>query len=296
MLSVLLMVVATQATGQDPVKLASMGFNRVKVSAALATSFEETFALRLNETKLVRVTTPRDVASILGADRQKQLLGCADESTSSCLAELAGALGAEGLITGEVAQVGKLTQLTIKILSPKTGQPLFTSLKRLKGEEAVLEELDRVALEAAKELHAALRPPPQVVVEPPKVAPKPEPVAVVTTAPPPPASNPRLVPWLVTGAGAAVLVAGGIVQGLAIRDYIRLGAPLRGEPIDDGELKELKVEGPKKQLVGLSLLGAGGAVALGGLVWALVTPVDQPTRVSAWASANAGGLVVSGKF
>ena len=174
------LLVLAQAPVAEPIRLASVGFNQVRIKRDLAVSFEETFALRLAETGLVRVTTPRDVASILGVERQKQLLGCADAQTS-CLAELAGALGAEGIITGEIALVGKVYQLTIKVLSPKDGRPLYQVLKRVKGEEEVLEELDRVAVDAAKKVTAALRANvPAKVVAP---VPVPEPKPVVTEAP-----------------------------------------------------------------------------------------------------------------
>jgi hypothetical protein len=296
MLTVLLLLTATQVAAEEPVKLASMGFGRVKVPAALVTSFEETFALRLDQTKLVRVTTPRDVASVIGADRQRKLLGCADESTS-CLAELAGALGAEGLITGEVAQVGKRIQLTIKILSPQTGQPLFTTLERFKDEEDVLEALDRAALEAAKLVHATLRPPkPKVVVAPPtpveptRVDPPAPTVAAVVAPAPAPSLHPRLIPWLVTGVGAAVLIAGGVVEGLAASDYFGLKATT-----NDRALQGLRDAGKEKQTIGLSLLGAGGLVGVAGLIWALATPVDQP-RVTTWLSTTGGGVLLSGDF
>lgn len=139
-----------------PIQLASVGFTSVKVAKPLVTSFEETFALRLSQDGRVRVTTRRDVVTMLGVERQRQLLGCAEDSTS-CLAELAGALGSEGVIIGEVAQVGRVLQLTIKVLSP-TGKPLYSTLRRVKGEEAMLAELDAVALEAGAAVTLALRP------------------------------------------------------------------------------------------------------------------------------------------
>ncbi|MFZ5445579.1 MAG: hypothetical protein ACOZQL_36645 [Myxococcota bacterium] len=280
-----------QAPVAEPVKLASVGLNRVKVSKELAASFEETFALRLGQTGLVRVTTPRDVASIIGVERQRQLLGCAD-AASECLAELAGALGAEGIITGEIAQVGKLLQLTLKILSPKTGQPMFASIKRLKGEEEVLEEIDRVALEAAKQLHAQLRPPKPVVaprpepVEPPKPA---EPVVVSSPAPTP---RPSLAPWVLVGVGAAALVGGGVSQGLAAADFAALQQAAPGAD----NLRALRDGGELKQAIGLTALGVGGALVVGGVLWAALAPSSSETGATAWVAPGAGGVLVTGRF
>lgn len=86
--------------------MAMIGFSGAAVSPELLSSYSETFALRLAEAGL-HVITPKDVAGMLGAERQRQLLGCASES-ASCMAELAGALAAEALITGDVSRIGNV--------------------------------------------------------------------------------------------------------------------------------------------------------------------------------------------
>jgi hypothetical protein len=214
------MLLLAQAPTSPPIKLASVGFTQVRVPKALATSFEETFALRLSQTGKARVTTPRDVAAVLGVERQKQLLGCG--SNGSCLAELAGALGAEGIVTGEIALVGKVYQLTIKILSPEQGRVLFQLLERCKTEEAVLETLDHAAVEALETLTQTLRKPaPAVVVatSPVEVAPT-LPAAVV--APTSERSKPGLERWVLVGSGGALVIGGAIAEALAISDWSHL--------------------------------------------------------------------------
>lgn len=282
------LLVLAQAPAVDPIKLASVGLNQVRVKRDLAVSFEETLALRLSETGLVRVTTPRDVATILGVERQKQLLGCSPESTS-CLAELAGALGAEGIVTGEIALVGKVYQLTIKVLSAKDGHPLFQSLKRMKNEEEVLGELDRVAVEAAQKLTALLRvPAPARVVPAPPLEEKP---AAVLATPSAPSPEPRVAPWVLLGLGGAVLVGGAVTEGLAMADYAQLGTA-EVNP----QLATLNEAGKLKQALGLSLVGVGGAAVVGSVVWLLVgAPAKAPT-VSAWFSGERSGVMVSGQF
>jgi len=54
------------------VRLASVGFTSVRVPLQLAKSFEQTFALRLQETGLVQITTQSDVANILGLERNSR--------------------------------------------------------------------------------------------------------------------------------------------------------------------------------------------------------------------------------
>lgn len=277
--SLLVLVVAAA-----PIQLASVGFTSVKVSKSLVASFEETFALRLSQGGTVRVTTPRDVVTVLGLERQRQLMGCADDSTS-CLAELAGALGSEGIVMGEVAQVGRVLQLTIKVLSP-SGKPLYSTLRRVKGEEAMLAVLDAVALEAVAALTAVLRPV-KVVVEPPPV----KPAEVVVPAVPPPAAAPAPVaPWVVLGVGGAFAVAGGVLQGLAVADFNRLAD--HSASVDSPAA--LRDAGKLKQLFGLSLLGAGGAAVIAGALWLALGA--SPVTPTAWVSSDAAGLMVVGAW
>lgn len=278
--SLLVLVVAAA-----PIQLASVGFTSVKVSKSLVASFEETFALRLSQGGTVRVTTPRDVVTVLGLERQRQLMGCADDSTS-CLAELAGALGSEGIVMGEVAQVGRVLQLTIKVLSPG-GKPLYSTLRRVKGEEAMLAELDAVALEAVAALTTVLRPPVKAVVEPPPV----KPAEVVVPAVPPPAAAPAPVgPWVVLGVGGAFAVAGGVLQGLAVADFNRLAD--HSASVDSPAA--LRDAGKLKQLFGLSLLGAGGAAVIAGALWLALGA--SPVTPTAWVSPDAAGLMVVGAW
>src|SRR5262245_60639309 len=61
----------------------------------------EYFSDRLSAQGGVSVTTPAQISAVLGVERQKQLLGCSD-SSESCSAELAGALGVEALIIGSL--------------------------------------------------------------------------------------------------------------------------------------------------------------------------------------------------
>ncbi len=266
MVLVLALAVLAQSPAKEPVRLGAVRFTTVRVSEELATSFQETFALRLAETGLVRVTTPRDVANLLGAERQKSLLGCADEATD-CLAELAGALGVDGLVTGEVAQVGKVFQVTVKIISARDARVLFQSIQRLKSEEDVLEALDRTAEAAATQVYEALR-------------------GKLEVAP----SRP-IAPWVLMGSGVAVAIAGGVFQGLAVSDFSALNST---PGLTDARAQQHRLDGSTRQALGLTLLGVGGAVAIVGLLWGLLA--KTPAQVSAWFSGDSAGLVAGGRW
>src|SRR5438045_2465034 len=88
-----------------PVRLASPGWSMVNVDARVGEFFADHFANQLGLQPGIQVTTKGEIASLLGFERQRQLLGCSTDQ-ASCLAELAGALGVDGLISGSIARFG----------------------------------------------------------------------------------------------------------------------------------------------------------------------------------------------
>lgn len=275
------LVVAT-LTAAQPIQLASVGFTQVKVPKALLASFEETFAARLGESGALRVTTQRDIITVLGVERQRQLMGCA-EGSASCLAELAGALGAEGLITGDVSQVGRVLQLNVKIISP-SGKTLFSALRRVATAEAMLQELDAVAADAVAKLTSVLRPPVPVPVEAARG------VEVVAPAAPV-ARRPNVGAWVVVGVGGALVIAGAVFQGLAVSRFNQLNEHTVPVSLPDA----LRDQGKLEQTVGLSLLGGGAAVLAGGLLWAVLGG-SEDVAPSGWWTSDTQGLAVSGRW
>jgi hypothetical protein len=87
------LLLALSVLSAEPPKVACTAFTcSDDVGSGLCQAYELRFTSRLGRGQRVRVTTQRDVAQIIGLERQKQLLGCSDQD-SSCNAELAGALG-----------------------------------------------------------------------------------------------------------------------------------------------------------------------------------------------------------
>jgi hypothetical protein len=149
-------LVSSLVCAAAPLKLATVGFSQVGLSDAQAGFYAEHFSTKLSEEPNVRITTPKDMAALLGIEKQKQLLGCSDQS-SSCMAELAGALGADGLITGQVAKVGKRFQLNLKVIAGDGSRTLFVhSSKLLASEEDLVEELNSVAGDAIRKVREQL--------------------------------------------------------------------------------------------------------------------------------------------
>jgi hypothetical protein len=93
------------------------------------------------------VTSPDDLATTLGLERQRQLLGCGETSTS-CAAELAGALAADRIITGSLSRVGESMLVSMSLLD-SGGARVNQVSSRLKGGtvDAVLDQMDALVEE-----------------------------------------------------------------------------------------------------------------------------------------------------
>src|SRR4051794_22788356 len=101
------------ATPSIPVKLAASNVRAVDVSLDRAQLWADHLAQQLSLQGL-QVTTHSEVQTLLGFERQKQLLGC-DEKSPACLAELAGGLGVEGLVLTSIAGAGKGFLVNVRI-------------------------------------------------------------------------------------------------------------------------------------------------------------------------------------
>src|SRR4051812_9612762 len=96
-------VLAPAALAGQPSRLAMTTLHLVDVDAERGAYFAEHLAGAMARDTL-RVVTPRELATLLGIERQQALLGCSNDS-ASCLAELGGAIGAEGVVLGELAHL-----------------------------------------------------------------------------------------------------------------------------------------------------------------------------------------------
>ncbi len=255
-LALMLIVVAAS----EPVPLASVGFQAQPAEKALADSLANTLAVRMNETGLVKVTTPADIGVVLGMERQRQLLGC---SESSCVAELAGALGSRAIVTGELVKVGEVVQLSVKVLDAASSSTLFAALERHANVEALLSAVDRLGSAAALEVGRRFG----------KVE-----------------YRRNMLPLIGIGAGVLVASVGGVFLGLSAADHSALIAK---SPPTYAAALEVQRSGQMKQSVGLGLMTAGAVVAAGSLVWMLLKPGND---VPIAFAPTPGGVTAVGRF
>ncbi len=234
-----------------PVQLASLELTASNAPPETARSLSNTLASRMSDTGLVRVTTPADIAAALGVERQRQLLGC---NESTCLAELAGALGARGIVTGELARIGEVFQLTVRVLDSGTVAPIFSVIERRQSLEALLIAVDQVASDAARSCARHFG----------------------TVA-----RRLNVGPVVGLSVGAAGLAVAGVLLGLAGADHAAL---VSKRPASFAEAQQVAARGNGTQLAGLVTLAIAGVVAIGGLVWLLVAP-EQDVPVALEASS-----------
>lgn len=121
----------------------------------------------------------KEIQTVLGVERQKQLLGGGCDGTD-CLNQLSGVLGARFAMSGTVAKLGSAYQLNLQVLDTKKGQPLGRSTRLAKDLESLRAQIPYAVAEASG-----------------------------TPLPPPPS---RVVPYSLISGGIAVL-AGAVIVG-----------------------------------------------------------------------------------
>src|SRR4051812_29038703 len=136
------------------IKLASPGLTAVNLKKDRVEFFANHFAQEMNN-RGVRVITAQEVSAVLGLARTQQLMGC-DESATNCMAELADALGVDGVITGSIGQFGPTYQANLVIAGNGDGKLLSNVTVKAGSEQQMLEALTVGARQAASEVGASL--------------------------------------------------------------------------------------------------------------------------------------------
>ena len=105
------------------------------VDPAIAEAITDGVGPEIDRRGYFRTLTSKDVQTILGLERQKQLLGCSPEG-SNCLAELAGALGAPFVLSGTLSKIGPSLQLSMQLLDVSRSQVVARSIRITRDEGA----------------------------------------------------------------------------------------------------------------------------------------------------------------
>ena len=147
----LVLVTFLAAAAERQVHLAAPELRSHRLEAASAQYYSSHFAQQL-ALQGMRVVTSAEIAAMLGLERQRQLLGCSD-AQASCTAELASALGVDGIVTGIVGKFDDGIHFDIKIVSAQDASALAVDSFQSPDEAALLEEMKRSAARVADQLY-----------------------------------------------------------------------------------------------------------------------------------------------
>jgi len=241
-----LLLWAAPAFSEEPIRLVAGELRAVNVEPKLASFLSDHLSQQLALQPGFKVTTQDQMAAVLGLERQRQLLGCGDQT--SCTAEMLGALGSDALLMGSVANVGGRFVLNLKVVGARSAEALSLVSATCDSEDELIRVLSSSALTLAADVRRALGR-----------------VAVVDT-------GPRAKAWIPAAAGAALAVGGGAFLLMARGQEARL---VENDPSIATRKDYLDVvqTGRTQQTVGAVLLVAGAAgLAIAGAMLA-VAPV-----------------------
>jgi len=232
---VVALFVSAGAAAQPVMKLAAPGLSAVDIDASKVAFFTEQLASAMAGPRL-RVVTQKEIATMIGLERQRQLLGCSDPS-AQCMAELAGALGVDGIVIGDVAKLGGSIRINLKVIAASDGHLLTKRSEKVTREEDVADALERLGREMAGELTG-------------------EPAAGGGV-------SLRTLSFVPLGLGVAAAITGAVLLGLARGPADQLDTAAHLSLRDAVALHD---QGVTLQTAGAVALGTGVAVAVAGAV------------------------------
>jgi len=278
---VVLMVLALPALAAEPAKdaekkprLVVNDLQALRVAPEEAAAITDAIATYLSGRGVFEILSTREIQTLIGAERQRQLLGACGDDSLSCGADLSKLLSARFLLTGQLARVGSAYQLTLQLVDTERSQTGGRSSK-LAGS---LEEVRSLVPYAASE-------------------------ATGSPLPPPPS---RVLAVTLMSLGGATLLSGGVVGLLALSRQGQLNDELCPDGVqDDGRCNgvNLREQGfyveqdqqlAVQKIIGVGLMAAG-AVMLGLGIW-LLPPDDARTRISLRLTPLTSGFAFSGGF
>ena len=239
----------------------------------LAASLTEQISTELSRTQHIEAMSQSDLAAVLGLEREKQLLGCAEDSTS-CFAELSAALGAQLLVTGSLARLGGAVRIDLKLIRTKDGVALHRDGRSTNQEAEVFGLLATMVKELAGRVAGSGG----------------VPTETATSSSSTSGAGPG--PIVLMSAGAVALVAGIVVSGIAGSQWKNLNDPVWAARTSWVDVKATGDSFNTNAILGPLIIGTGLAAASVGLLWRLLARPEP--AVTLVLTGNA--LVIGGAF
>lgn len=232
------------------------------IDPSVAAALGDAITLEVEKRGYFTPTSMKELQTMLGVERQRQLLGCSDASASACMAELADAIGARFVLSGSLTRLGDGYQLSLQTIDTARAQPIGRSIRIAKDPSVLIEQV------------------PFAVAE-----------ATATTLPPPPS---RVLPYTLIITGAVFVLGGGVVglnaltRDLAVRSELISSDTNMGllRPMSEYERDAYDV-GVQKTLSLAAFIVGAAALGLG----IFLMPSSSPTQVAIVPSANGAAVV-----
>lgn len=231
---------------------------------SLAKTLSEAVTTEVSRRGFYEVLSANDVQTLIGVQRQKELLGCSEEA-QSCLSELAGALGAQFVLSGSLSKFGAMYQLNLQTLDSAKAQPIGRSTRLAPAIEVLRGEVPIAVAEATG-----------------------------TPLPPPPS---RVLSYSFIGLGAAAVLAGGGLGVYATSNDAALARELRtGEQartvLQPASTYQSQIDAISTQrTIALAAMVGGAALIATGVVLIPSTTIATDTQVALVPTSSGIALV-----
>ena len=311
---VIALTLASPAFAADSSGVAVLDIQGTGISPELLPTLTEILTVEIAEFGMYKVIAGRDIQSMLGFERQKDVLGCTD---AACLAEIGGALGVDRIVASHVGMVGSTYVVNIKLINIRQADTEGRVYETVRGEVDALISIVKTAAQRllgpgskaaiargftgkAPAPRPTATPAPQTTVQTPPAA-QPAPRSQVAVTEPPASTSttaPRkggigVMPWVFWGAGAVAL-AGGAAFGIKAKN-------------EQGKANDMNQPGsqvaaesaPSSAKVANLLFGVGGLAVAGGVLWAVLgsgSSSDSGTALAPVMGSGGIGIAAVGRF
>ncbi len=283
-----------QAQAVEKPRLLFLDLNAILMDTDEVTILTKLVGAELGGYSEYSVITSSDLRQMAALEAEKQTMGCTD---SSCLAELAGAMGARYVVFGDVGKLGEKIILTLNLFDSQEAKSVGRGVLKAK-------DMGEIADKLSNTLHQMLRPNTPLPVDespvmqaavttPSEPAPPVKQAAQETTPPAPEESAPATVapgnafPWVRVLSASVVAAAGaGLALGWGLPAYLEVAdkqgvvdaVKAAGDDVSQTQYEAMTqaedayLAGPMYGLIGGSVLAA---VGVGYALWVTVNVTTE---------------------
>ena len=129
-------------------RLAVTDLSALGTTPQQAAAITDAIVSTLSSRKLFQVISTRDLETLLGAERQRQLLGVCETNPESCASDIGSATVARFVLSGQLAQVGSAFQLSLQMVDTLKAETVARSTRLAPDMESLRTLVPYAAAEA----------------------------------------------------------------------------------------------------------------------------------------------------